>query len=163
MDPRPPPRLLRLNSNSSLSSSSRQQPLGPQGDSGSSSHHPAGESTSEQQQQAFMGCSKIEEELSCAAAAAEADLPGGTSASFAQWLSKLDVLEALRQVLQDGASVCLNSSRKVDAMLILKERRQQATNDPPTPRQPQTHLQPPACVFATRMQPPSTPAMQPMN
>ncbi|KAL8442448.1 hypothetical protein Emed_007262 [Eimeria media] len=122
MGPRQPHKLLALNSNASLSSS-RQLSVGPQGDSSSSSssHLPSGDTSNEQQQQSFFGCSKTEEELSCAAvaAAAEADLPGDT-AGFAQWLSRLDVLEALRHVLQDGASVCLNSTRKVDAMLILK-------------------------------------------
>lgn len=39
---------------------------------------------------------------------------------FAQWLARLEVLDALRHILQDDGTLCINSIKKVEAMLILK-------------------------------------------
>ncbi|KAL8427258.1 hypothetical protein Efla_002696 [Eimeria flavescens] len=107
--PRWPPRQLSLGSRLSRDSSNS-----------TSSNMPRRSSNGSEQQLA-----RAEEEASFASAgaaalaAADADTSGDTS-GFIQWLARNDVLDALQQVLQDGAAVCLNSSRKVEAMLIFK-------------------------------------------
>ncbi|OEH73637.1 hypothetical protein cyc_01452 [Cyclospora cayetanensis] len=117
-------RFVALNSNNSLSSS-RQQSVGPAagscgppGDNCSISNNTGACSEEEDQQLFGFG---IDETVSFDAADGECDwyhVRGGVG--FVQWLARMEVLEALRHVLQaDGAS-CMSSSKKVEAMLILK-------------------------------------------
>ena len=88
---------------------------------GSNSNNNNATGMNESDEQSLFGVRLDDEALFAAAAAGEGEW--GTvdcEMSFIQWLARLEVLDALRHVLQDGGALCINNTRKVEAMLILK-------------------------------------------
>lgn len=129
-------RLMSLNSSNSLSSSRQPSlgapavPLSAKDNSGSDSNN----ACSEMDDQSLFGMGLDEEAaFGAAAVGGQGELrqtvgPQGAQGTqgppgapgFAQWLARLEVLDALRHILQDDGTLCINSIKKVEAMLILK-------------------------------------------
>lgn len=120
-------RVASFNSSNSISSS-RQASMGPgqnpQESNSSSSNNTNTGACSEGEEQSVLNLNGDDEATYASAAAAAANQGDprhpGALPGFVHWLARLEILEALRCIFHDDASFSINSSAKIEAMLVLK-------------------------------------------